>query len=487
MTNHIDGGNRGGGNGNDGAIMKYRAALRGRVGEAKFFSWFADLALEDMSDSCVTLSTGSRTKKEMIDSRWLPMMKETWRHEIGPVKTMRLKVHKNLSTLAAKIDIQERARASKKNGHLRANGFLSTPPAPKEKRGEAKKTFSFRDIATPLDERKDFDAFAVDDSNRMAWAAAQQAFVDDGPRELIYIYGKSGAGKTHLLQAIGLRWARDAGRGSIAYITYANLISACVNAVWSNNIHAMHQALLDHDIIMIDDIHLLDKKIRTQEELLNAIDAFLARGKQVVIAGESPPSKLLDAGIHQRLADRLAGGICALIAPADDALRLEVLKKRLKQKTVKCTLSPGALEFIARHFHQSMRETIGAMNQLLLMYQNDDVVVGLDEAKAVLKMRLADRERVVTMADVIVAGAAAFGISVDEVTCRAQPQRLVRARHAIVYCAREELRESFPRIGKALHRDHTTVMSSYRRAQALLERDKPFQDGVRRIREAIGG
>jgi len=481
MTIHI-----GGSNGNDSAITKYRAALRGRIGEAKFLSWFADLALEDMSDNCVTLSTGSRIKKEMIDSRWLPLMKETWRHEIGPVNRMRL-THKKMSAQAAKIDAQGRARASKQNGHLRANGFLNAPGVFNEKSGEAKKPFNFREIATPLDERKDFDAFAVDDSNRMAWAAARQACVDNGSRELIYVYGRSGAGKTHLLQAVGLRWARDAGRGSVAYITYASLISACVNAVWSNSIHALHQALLNHDIIMIDDIHLLDKKARTQEELLNAIDAFLARGKQVVIAGEAPPSKLPEAGINQRLADRLAGGICAPIASADDALRLEVLKKRLKQKTVKCTLSPDSLEFIARHFHQSMRETIGAMNQLLLMYQNDDVVVGLNEAKAVLKMRLEDRKRVVTMADVIVAGAAAFGISVDEMTCRAQPQRLVRARHAVVYCAREDLRESFPRIGKALHRDHTTAMSSYRRAQALLERDKPFQDGVRRIREALGG
>ncbi len=476
--------------GDNGLIDKYRAALRGRVGEAKFDSWFADIALAEFSEDCVTLSTASKVKKEMMDSRWLPLMRETWRQEIGPVARLRLTVRKNLSAHAAKINAKAptatRPNGAQANGETSAGLFVEQVKTQTKKR-EDKKPFDFRQISSPLDNRKTFDSYAVADSNRMASAAAKQVFLDGAPRELVYFHGPSGVGKTHLEHAIGGLWAEKYGEQSVIYIPYSNLISACVNAVWSNSLHNLHEHLLSHDILIVDDIHLLDTKSRTQEELLNAIDAFLARGKQVVIAGEAPPAKLPEAGISQRLADRLAGGVCVPILPAEQALRLKVLQNRLIEKSAKCTLSPEALEFVASRFHQSMRETIGAMNQLLLMYQQEDVVVTLDDAKTVLKPHLADRKRIATLDDAIKAGALAFGLKEEEITCRAQPQRLVRARHAIVYCAREVLHESFPRIGKALKRDHTTAMSSYRRAQALLERDKVFQDAVLQIREALEG
>lgn len=495
MTMHFQGERFQDGNdsANDGAIDKYRSALRGRVGDAKYQSWFADLALDELSDGCVILSTASSVKKEMIDSRWLPMMKETWCVEIGPIQRMRLTVRRELRKQAAKIDARECARGAlaqpKPFGAEEARAekaFSVAKGASAADKSADKKAFDFRDLSTPVDARKNFASFAVDDTNRMAWAAAQQVFVEGAPRELVYFFGPSGVGKTHVAQAVANRWKAEGDRGEIAYITYSNLINGCVNAVWSNSIHAMHQALLDNDLLIVDDIHLLDTKSRTQEELLNAVDAFIARGKQVVIAGELAPAKLREAGICQRLADRLAGGLCAPIQHATETLRCDVLKKRLDQKTAACSLSDEAVEFIARNFHQSMRETIGAMNQILVMHQNEDVTVGVDETKALLKLRLADRKRVVTMEDLIEAGAAAFGITPAEVLGRGQPQRLVRGRHAIVFCAREILKESFPRIGKALGRDHTTVMSSYRRAQALLERDKAFQDGVAKIREIVG-
>lgn len=491
--------------GNDGsqtaAFEKYLAALRGRVGDAKYKSWFLDLGLAEMNEDCVTLSTGSEAKRDMLDHRFLPILADTWRKEIGPVQRMRLTVQKNLSRHAAKINAQEEKRArqdARKNDPAARGGrtFLNGQgaasqsgdlfSAESEKAG-ASAQGGYGDIATPLDARRTFEAFAVGASNRIAWAAAHQALVEGPQRELIYIYGQSGVGKTHLLHAIAHEWMKDPARGPHAYVTYNNLSSACVNAVWSNSTQALHKTLLENALLSFDDIHFLEGKNRTQEELLIVIDAALDSGKQIVIAGELPPAKLAEAGINQRLADRLAGGICAPVHQGDEALRLEVLKKRVQSSAAQCEITEETLAFIARTFTQSMRETIGALNQLLLMYGGQKVVVDLDEAKTILKSLLEDRKRVATLEDAIAAGAEAFGLKLEDMTGRAQPQRIVRARHAVVWCAREVMKESFPRIGKALKRDHTTVMSSFRRAQALLERDKAFQDAVRRIREALEG
>jgi chromosomal replication initiator protein len=481
MNNNLEGGLE------SAMFHRYLEALRGRVGEAKYKSWFLDLGLEEMTDDCVTLTTGSQAKRDMLDNRYLPVLAETWRKEIGPIAKMRLTVQKKLSEHAKKIDTRERARAYD-------NASVPTPirettigagPAGQGLKSSANKDFS--SIATPLDQRRTFDAFAVGDSNRMAWTAAHQALVKGQPRELIYFYGQSGIGKTHLLHGVAHEWLRDDTLGSAAYVTYRNLVNACVGAVWSNSTQDLHKALLENDLIEIDDIHFLDGKKRTQEELLIVIDAALDSGKQVVMAGELAPAKLVDAGINQRLADRLTGGLCVPISPGDETLRLAVLKKRLEQSAPKCAIADEVLEFIARTFTHSTRETIGALNQLLLMCGSQDINVDLDAAKSILKSRLEDRRKVSTIDDAIMAGAEAFGLKLEDMTGRAQPQRIVRARHAVVWCARDVLKESFPRIGKALRRDHTTVMSSYRRAEALLERDKAFQDGVRRIREALDG
>lgn len=469
------------------AFQKYLAALRGRVGDAKYKSWFVDLGLADVDGDCVTLSTGSETKRDMIDDRFMPILTDTWRKEIGPVRKVLLTVQKNLSAHAAKIDAEEEKRTRRNSvapSYGRApNGdlFAGETEAAPVRRKEA----DFNGVATSLDPRRTFEAFAVGESNRIGWAAAERALADSQPRELIYIYGHSGVGKTHLLHAIAHEWLNEPARGNAAYVTYNNLSNACVNAVWSNTTQALHKALLENALLCFDDIHRLEGKNRTQEEFLNLVDAALDSGRQIVIAGELAPSKLAEAGINQRLADRLTGGICAPVHQGDETLRYEVLKKRIRRSSAKCLIADEVLEFIARVFTKSMRETIGALNQLLLMYGSEATTVDLDQAKTILKSLMEDRRRAVTLEDAIVAGAEAFGLKLEDITGRAQPQRIARARHAIVWCAREVLKDSFPRIGKALKRDHTTVMSSYRRAQALLERDKAFQDAVRRIREAL--
>lgn len=463
------------GAGNGAAFERYLSALRGQVGEAKYKSWFLDLGLAERTQNSVTFSTPSESKRDILDHRYLPVLAEVWRREIGPVDRVVLTVRSAaLSASAAKIDAQERRRAD-------------GAPVGTQQSSVPAKTHS--NLSAPLDARRTFSALAVGDANRIAAAAVRQAMSETAPSELVYLYGDSGVGKTHLLHAACHEGTKVHGDEACIYVTYRNLINACVSAVLSNNTTALHAEFLEHQIVAVDDIHFLDGKDRTQEELLIVIDALLDSGKQVIVAGDLPPAKLAEAGIKKRLADRLSGGLCAPVHPADEAMRLDILKKRVASSASKCQISDDVLTFIAHHFGQSTRETIGALNQILLVYREEEITVGLDEAKTMLKSRLEDQgsRKVATLEDAIVAGAEAFGLTAADITGRAQPQRIVRARHAIVFCAREVLGESFPRIGKALKRDHTTVMSSFRRAQALIERDKAFQEGVRRIREALGG
>jgi chromosomal replication initiator protein len=458
---------------------KFQAALHRRFGDKIVSAWMSDLQLERQSGDCVTLSTESQVKADTIGQRFVLLMKDAWCKEVGPIRRLQIITRSRLSAGAAHV-----GGLAPKSHSARAMNGAAVKSSVKER--EERRALALGDLVSPCDERSTFERFAVDDSNRMAYAAARQALVESAPSEVIYIHGASGAGKTHLLHAVANEHRRMRGEGRCAYLTYNALQNGCVNAVFSNGLLDLQKDLLSQDIVLIDDVHLLAGSARTQTEILNLVNASLASGKKLVIAGELAPSKLGEAGINQRLADRLAGGLSVAIAPGDVSLRARVLKTRLETAHAKCKIEDGAIDFIAQTFPQSLREAIGALNQLLLVYGLEDIRVGKDAASAALRARLGDSRRTPTLEEAALAAAAAFDISVEELKGRGQYQRLAKARHAFVMVGREALHESFPRIGRALGRDHTTAMSGYRRGQALYERDRNFRAAVAAIRTAVG-
>ncbi len=480
-------------------FVKFQAALQRRFGEAVVTSWMSDLRIERITEDSVILSTESQLKCDTLGQRFIPLMRDAWSEEVRPIRRMSVVKRNRLSAAAARVggltptsnegaqSEGEALRDTLRNGagvaHKAPFNLAGIARRPRE---EARPN-ALDEILSPLDERATFERFAVDDSNRVAYAAARHVFVKDAPAEVIYIHGPSGVGKTHLLYAVGNQWRANFGDGGCAYLTYHNITSGCADAAFKNGgLHALHKELLAREVVLIDDIHLLVGAVRTQIEILNLVNASLASGKRLVIAGELAPAKLAEAGINERLADRLAGGISVAMAPGGAALRAEVLKKRLEASNAKCVIADETVDYIATQFPQSMREALGALNQLLLVYGGETMTVGLNEASAALRARLVDRRRTPTLDEAAAESAKAFEISIEELKGRGQPQRLARARHAFVYIGREVLRESFPRIAKTLGRDHTTAMSGYHRAQALLERDKKFQAQVKAIRAALG-
>ncbi|MEL7487072.1 MAG: DnaA/Hda family protein [Pseudomonadota bacterium] len=459
----------------------YRNALISRFGEATYRSWMSDIDVERADDGEVALSTASRLRHDKLIQRFKPGMHDEWNRRFEPAKKFSI-------LLRARDSVKRAAQAAP------AEGVAAPHASGGDAKGAQTKTaFTDRapaklsEFASELDVRSTFGAFAVDDTNRIAHAAARKAISSSGAQNPIYIYGPSGVGKTHLLHAVGNAWRAEKGDADFAYLTHAGLTNGCVDAVWSNSVPTLHKDLLSQRLLLIDDIHLLSGKNRTQQEVLNMVNAFISSGRQLVIAGEAAPSRLRENGLNARLADRLAGGLAVPVEPGSVGLRTQVLKMLAAREETTCTFEDAAIDFVAAQFPQSMREAIGAFNQLALVYGEQDIAVGEAEARAALRSRLSDVKRVGTLDDGVAAAADAFGITVEDVKGRAQPQRIVKARHAFVYVSREVLKESFPRIAAVLGRDHTTAMSSYRRAEALLERNEAFREAVRKISAAVGG
>ncbi|MEO0695984.1 MAG: DnaA/Hda family protein [Pseudomonadota bacterium] len=458
----------------------------------------SDLDFVQATEHSATLSTGSAVKAERLNQQFRPGLRMAFSEHVRPVQNLLIIKRQALAAQARKASVKSQSNngvlvrddhGASKSG---VSGFDFGPkaeattlqPERKENAEPFRRALDVAAISSPLDERLVFDTFVIGESNLLAHAAAQRVFAE-GQSDLIYFYGESGVGKTHLLNGIAHKWKKLYPEKPFAYITHSGMRDGFSKAALTNNLYALHQDLLKRELILIDDIHLLIGKTRTQEEILNLVNAFATTGRQIVIAGEHKPSLLIEEGLNEKLADRLSGGLSAPISRAGEDLRIGVLRER-RDRQGRAEITNDALEFIARHFNTSMREAIGMYNHLSLAYDQTNRKIGEAEARAVLQPQMRERSKGASVETLLTAAAEAFGLTDADLKGRAQPQRIVRARHAYVMVGRDYLNESFPQLSRALGRDHTTAMSGYQRAQALYEREQDFRDKIDQIRAQIG-
>jgi chromosomal replication initiator protein len=458
---------------------RLQAALFRYFGEKVATSWMSDLECVEINDECITLSTEFPFRRDTLAQRFAPQLKDALKEAYDrQFRSLRIVTRRSrLTNDARRIDDLAPGASARAPVEKRA------APRVAERRTERR---AMDEIYSPIDPRATFDAYAVDESNEMAYAAARHVFAEGAHADITYLNGPSGVGKTHLLFAVANEHRRRFGAEGCAYLTYSALQSGTVNAVFTNNVPELQRDLLSKDVVLIDDVHLLAGSTRTQTELLNLIDAALASGRRIVIAGELTPQKLVAAGFNERLAGRLSGGLCAPLLPGDAAHRARVLRRRIEMTETTQQIEDGAISYIAEKFPQNLRETLGALKQLQLAYRDSLDPIGRAEAEKTLRTRAMDSRRAPSFEEVAAAVAAGFGLSLEEFRSRGQYQRLVRARHAFVIICREHLSESFTRIAKFLGRDHTTIMSGYRRGQALLERDKQLRAQFLAVNDTLG-
>lgn len=467
-------------------LSLFRETLRRNFGEATFRTWFSDLMIDDAAEESVVLSTESDLRRDRIDQQFKPTLIQLWSKHLYPIKRLLVKKRAALQQSSARIAALAPSSGANALGVIKDGFARASSKAPETRPLKEFAPPIIDEIATRLDPRMTFEAFAVDVTNEIAVQAVRQIFDARAPRDLLYIHGAPGVGKSHLLQAAGNEWLQRHREGRCIYLTHNNVQNGCVSALMSNSTLSLQRDMLANDLVLIDDVHLLGGKSQTMRELVNLLTALKSAGRQVIVAGEHAPSGLEKEQVLGRLADRLAEGLAVGVETGGEALRRAVLRKHREAADLRCTVTDEAIDLVARLFSSSMRECIGAFKQLALVFRDQPVIVGPAEALAALKSRLGERKRTATLDETLAAAAAAFGISMEEIKGKAQPQRIVRARHAFVYVARTSLSESYPRIGRTLGRDHTTAMSSMDRAGALIVRDRQFAAAVQRIRAEIG-
>ena len=315
-----------------------------------------------------------------------------------------------------------------------------------------------------------FSNFVGGKANQLARAAALQVGQNPGSAyNPLFIYGATGLGKTHLVQAIGNTVLQHNPRANIRYIHAEQFVTAVVQAYQHKSFDSFKRAYHSLDLLLIDDIQFFGGKSRTQEEFFYTFNALIEGGKQVVITSDRYPKEI--SGIEDRLISRFGWGLTVSVEPPELEMRVAILLKKAESEGV--VLNEEVAFFIAKHIRSNVRELEGALKRVLAYSRFNNIPVSVSSAKEALKDLLAVLNRQISIDNIQKTVADYFKIKVSEMYSKKRVRSLARPRQIAMALAKDLTSMSLPEIGEAFGgRDHTTVLHACRKVQELVENDQ---------------
>ena len=366
--------------------------------------------------------------------------------------------------------------------------FVAPPPNP------VKPAFArSNNTSTPLSDRYTFDLFVIGKSNDVAAAAAHA--VSQAPGKVynpLFIYGDTGLGKTHLMQAIAHETLLRTPETRITYVGTEQFMNELIGSILDRTGAEFRRRYRETDLLLIDDVHFLKgRKETTQEEFFHTFNALYEAGRQIVLTSDRPPSEI--AGLEARLISRFQWGMVADITLPDFEHRVAILKQKAKLDRLELTIPDDVIYFIAEHVRSNVRELEGAIIKLLayasLKHKDITVEVAREALRDKLKASEAqDQERDATLTLLAIQQAVAkeWGVTVEGLRSKTRTKLLTTPRQIAMYLTRELLSTQLVEIGNGFGgRDHSTVIHSLEKVQEAVSQDSELKNRIQRIRTAL--
>jgi chromosomal replication initiator protein len=347
-------------------------------------------------------------------------------------------------------------------------------------------------LAAPLNSRYTFQQFVIGKSNELAAAAAQA--VAEAPGKVynpLFIYGDTGLGKTHLMQAIAHRILERRPETRLIYIGTEQFTNEMVSAIQTRTNAEFRRRFRETDLLLIDDVHFLRSKEGTQEEFFHTFNALYEAGRQIVLTSDRSPSEI--PALEARLVSRFQWGMVADIALPDLEHRIAILQQKAQVDRLELTIPDDVIHFVAENVRSSVRELEGSIIKLLAYasLKHRDVTVSL--AREALRDKLHGQPgsgdapaESLTVAVIQHAVAREWGVTVDGLKSKTRTRSLTIPRHIAMYLSRELLGMQLAEIGVAFGgRDHSTVIHALERVADVLGRDSTLTARVTRLRDML--
>jgi chromosomal replication initiator protein len=333
-----------------------------------------------------------------------------------------------------------------------------------------------------LNSKYTFDSFIVGSCNRLAHAAALGIIENPGHvYNPLFLYGGSGLGKTHLLQAIG--FTALASRLRIIYVSAEQFTNDFVNAVRDKRIKEFRSRYLSTQMLLIDDIHFISHKEQTEETFFHTFNELHNANRQIVITSNCTPSAL--PLVHEGLRSRFEWGLIADLQPPDYETRLAILRAKAEQQGI--NLGRETLEFIANHTQPSIRSLEGSLNRVIAYARLTREPMTTDLIDRALKDITTKKNNPAVSPDTIIRIVAnSFHLAPTDLVSRKRDKAIVRARDIAVYLLREETNCTLAQIGQELGgRQPISISQSYQKATLELETDAQLKTKVNDIQQSL--
>ena len=341
-----------------------------------------------------------------------------------------------------------------------------------------------------LNTKYTFDNFVVGNCNKEAVTAALMISKDPGKYfNPLFIYSKSGLGKTHLLHAIGNYYKEKNPSSNVLYITTDAFIDEFVKYVHGGQ---DSQSLKDFfntvDLLLVDDIQFLSNKTRTAEMFFYIFNTLVNNGKQIVLTSDRHPRDLKD--LEDRLVSRFNMGLSVNIQNPDTDTLLEILKRKIVSQGLELSnYDEDGLLFLAETFSKNVRELEGALNRLLfhtVSIGGNEKVTLYDIQEAVnIVMPRNDKKRVINEEDIIEEVSNYYSIPVEQIKSPVRNAQVALARRIAMYLCRTLLGSSYLKIGSIFKRDHSTVMTAVEKVGKENKPDSQLYNAISNIKKAL--
>jgi chromosomal replication initiator protein len=332
-----------------------------------------------------------------------------------------------------------------------------------------------------LNSKYTFENFIIGPFNEVAYSAAQATLRQPGTYNPLFIYGATGIGKTHLIQAVGNALKTKNPNLSILYINSEKFTNDIIGAIQTNKIATLKEKYRAYDVFIMDDIQFLSGKDKVQEELFHLFNIFFDKNRQVIFSSDKHPNYIV--GLEDRLKSRLSQGMIIDISKPEYESRVAILQAKCKDSGI--NVSHEVLDFIAAHVEGNIRELEGIFNTLMVQVGSKHRDLTITEVKAMIKNNIKPKKNVSTE-DIIKTISHFYNLDESLIYEKTRRKEIVRARQVAMYLLREDFNISFPLIGRKMGgRDHTTVIHSCEKVKEDLETDVELAQEVEQIRAML--
>lgn len=430
------------------------------VSKANFTTWFKDTAIAKIEEGVVYLAVPNAFVKDWLFNKYHKFILRSLRNLVMEIRA--------LEYLVTKEEVR------KKEAERARPGAPLTSELPLQD--------YYVDKESNLNPRYTFESFVVGPFNELAHAASQAILKNPGQTyNPLFIYGSTGHGKTHLLQAIGnhIKTVREGQR--VFYVSSEKFSQDFVTAMQQSRISQFKEKYRQYDVLIMDDIQFFSNKEKSQEELFHLFNDLYAHNKQIIFSSDKHPNYIQN--LEERLKSRFSAGMIVDIPPPDRESRIAILKT--KARLAKFLLSDEVAEYVATVLEGNIRELEGILNSIIMQTQVKGRDLSVLEVKAILK-NTSKPKKALSVKDITKVVADFYSIEENHIYEKTRRKEVVKPRQLVMYILREDCNVSFPLIGQKLGgRDHTTVIHSCEKIKNEIREDPNLLQEINQIRALL--